>query len=148
MAHVSLCGGLALSNSGLGAVHGLAGVIGGVTGAAHGAICGVLLPHALAANAAGVAPDSDLAARFDWVLDEIAQVYGGLTAFTDWAQGNGLPRLAIGITDRPRIAEAARMTSSMRANPVDLSIATLEKIMADAAGPFLTTIVGSKIKDV
>ena len=39
LAWVSLCGGLALANAGLGAVHGLAGVIGGLTGAAHGAIC-------------------------------------------------------------------------------------------------------------
>jgi alcohol dehydrogenase class IV len=33
LAWVSLCGGLALSNGGLGAVHGFAGVIGGMTGA-------------------------------------------------------------------------------------------------------------------
>ena len=43
MAWASLCGGLALANAGLGAVHGLAGVLGGVTGAAHGALCGTLL---------------------------------------------------------------------------------------------------------
>jgi len=50
MAWVSLCGGLALANSGLGAVHGLAGVIGGLCGAPHGTICGALLPHVLRAN--------------------------------------------------------------------------------------------------
>ncbi|MBL9058957.1 MAG: iron-containing alcohol dehydrogenase, partial [Mangrovicoccus sp.] len=54
MAWVSLCGGLALANAGLGAVHGLAGPLGGLTGAAHGAICGTLLPHVLAANRGAV----------------------------------------------------------------------------------------------
>ena len=43
MAWVSTCGGLALANAGLGAVHGFAGVIGGLTHAPHGEICGVLL---------------------------------------------------------------------------------------------------------
>ncbi len=50
MAWTSLCGGIALANGGLGAVHGLAGVIGGVTPAAHGAICGALLGPVLAMN--------------------------------------------------------------------------------------------------
>jgi alcohol dehydrogenase class IV len=133
MAHVSLCGGIALSNAGLGAVHGLAGVIGGVTGAAHGAICGVLLPHVLAANAAAAAPDSDLAARCHWVLDQVAQVYGGLSAFDAWARGHGLPRLVVAAGDRAAIAAAARVSSSMRANPVDLSVDDLEQIMSAAA---------------
>jgi hypothetical protein len=52
MAWTSLCGGLALANSGLGVVHGLAGPLGGLSGASHGAICGALLPHGLAMNAA------------------------------------------------------------------------------------------------
>lgn len=50
MAWVSLSGGLALANAGLGAVHGLAGPLGGLTGAPHGAICGALLPHVLMMN--------------------------------------------------------------------------------------------------
>ena len=133
IAHVSLSGGIALSNSGLGAVHGLAGVIGGVTGAAHGAICGVLLPHVLRANAAEVTPGTDLAARFDWVLDQIAQVYGSLSAFDDWARTHDLPRLSVHPKDRAGIAAAARAASSMRANPVDLSTDTLEQIIAQAS---------------
>ena len=52
IAWVSLSGGLALANAGLGAVHGLAGLIGGLTGAAHGAICGALLGPVLQANRA------------------------------------------------------------------------------------------------
>ncbi|MGR3448352.1 MAG: iron-containing alcohol dehydrogenase, partial [Paracoccus sp. (in: a-proteobacteria)] len=60
MAWVSLCGGLALANAGLGAVHGLAGPLGGLTGAGHGAICGTLLPHVLVANRRGVADPARL----------------------------------------------------------------------------------------
>lgn len=40
----SLCGGLALANARLGAVHGLAGPLGGMFPAPHGAVCGRLLP--------------------------------------------------------------------------------------------------------
>lgn len=132
MAHVSLCGGIALSNAGLGAVHGLAGVIGGVTGAAHGAICGVLLPHVLQANAAMTEPGSELAARFDWVLDQIKDVYGTLNDFADWAKAHGLPRLVLHAQDHRTIATAAQASSSMRANPVDLSVPTLEQILIAA----------------
>ncbi|KAJ4459850.1 putative alcohol dehydrogenase [Paratrimastix pyriformis] len=48
----SLYGGLGLSNAKLGAVHGFAGTLGGITGAPHGAICGTLLPFVMRANVA------------------------------------------------------------------------------------------------
>ena len=54
MAVASLFGGMALANAGLGAVHGLAGVIGGMFNAPHGAICAALLPRVMAANLAAL----------------------------------------------------------------------------------------------
>jgi len=47
MAFVALCGGLALANSKLGAVHGIAGVLGGLLHASHGVLCASLLPYTL-----------------------------------------------------------------------------------------------------
>ncbi|MCB1329833.1 MAG: iron-containing alcohol dehydrogenase [Maritimibacter sp.] len=135
MAWTSLAGGLALANAGLGAVHGLAGVIGGVTGAAHGAICGALLVPVIAANRTAAAPDSETHARLDWVAGEIAHVFGSLDGLARWAQSHGLQRLTtLGVAPalRPEIAAKAQAASSMAANPVPLPDAALIEIMAAA----------------
>ena len=50
MCWVSLFGGIALANSGLGAVHGFAGVIGGMHDIPHGVICARLLPYVFEIN--------------------------------------------------------------------------------------------------
>ena len=50
MALCSLFGGIALANAKLGAVHGLAGVVGGMVDAPHGAVCAALLAPVVEAN--------------------------------------------------------------------------------------------------
>ena len=50
MALCSLFGGIALANAKLGAVHGVAGVVGGMVDAAHGAVCAALLAPVAEAN--------------------------------------------------------------------------------------------------
>jgi alcohol dehydrogenase class IV len=135
MAWVSLSGGLALANAGLGAVHGLAGVIGGMTGAAHGAICGALLGPVLAANRA--AASGAARARLDEVCAILAEVLGSTardapTALQAWAQAAGLPELqALGVAPETHaeIASAALAASSMKGNPVLLDAADLRKIL-------------------
>lgn len=142
MAWVSLCGGLALANSGLGAVHGLAGPLGGLTGAAHGAICGVLLPHVLIANRAATT-DRAAAERLDEIGVWIGAVLGssarGLDhasrALASWSRRNGLPTLTgMGVHAQAQeaAAKAAASSSSMRANPALLSVAGLIDLMRDA----------------
>ena len=142
MAWVSLCGGLALANAGLGVVHGLAGPLGGLTGAAHGAICGVLLPHGLRANRA-VVSDPALAARLDEVAGWIGAAFGHPDAdmdraadlLADWSRGCGLPALsALGIDEeaQAQAAEAAASSSSMKANPAVLEQTALRALMRDA----------------
>lgn len=136
MAWVSLCGGLALANAGLGAVHGLAGVIGGMRGAAHGAICGALLGPVLQANrmaASGQARD-----RLDRVCAALGAALGCRTEdapleLQAWARVMGLPdlvTLGVRVEDHPRIAEAAQDASSMKGNPVRLPTSALCDLLA------------------
>lgn len=143
MAWVSLCGGLALANAGLGAVHGLAGPLGGLTGAAHGAICGALLPPVLIANRRAVT-DTATAARLDavagWIGDAFdlpsgAGLENAAGALACWAQSCGLaPLSGLGVDAdmRNAAAQAAATSSSMKANPAPLDAETLENIMNSA----------------
>ena len=138
LAWVSLCGGLALANAGLGAVHGLAGVIGGMTGAAHGAICGALLAPVLAANRS--AATGEARARLDQVCAMLAEVLGSTAdeapaALQAWARQEGLPTLAalgVGADRHAGIVAAAREASSMKGNPVRLSEAQLHEVLERA----------------
>ncbi|MBK4217088.1 iron-containing alcohol dehydrogenase [Paracoccus caeni] len=142
MAWVSLCGGLALANSGLGAVHGLAGPLGGLTGAAHGAICGILLPQVMIANRTLVT-DPRLARRLDQVGRWIGEIFEDTDSSVElaagklisWSHDAGLPALSgLGI-DRQAMAAAAgaaASSSSMKANPVHLSEQDLFEIMEKA----------------
>ncbi len=135
LAWVSLCGGLALANAGLGAVHGLAGVIGGMTGAAHGAICGALLGPVLAVNRR-VAQGSQRA-RLDEVCLMLADVLGSAeagapAALQAWARAEGLPDLAaLGVRadQHAGIAAASLEASSMKGNPVQLDTAALRQVL-------------------
>lgn len=138
MAWVSLCGGLALANAGLGAVHGLAGVIGGLTGAAHGAICGALLGPVLTANCKAAAGAARV--RLDEVCAILAEVLGSTAeeapvALQSWAWAQGLPGLAsLGVADdqHRQIAVAALQASSMKGNPVPLDLPALQRVLAAA----------------
>ena len=138
MAWTSLCGGLALANAGLGVVHGLAGPLGGLSDAAHGAICGALLPHGLAANAAYA--DAGTAARLEDIRRWIGQALGcrsdaAFVSLAEWSRDQGAPGLdALGIDAEMRAAaaKAAASSSSMKANPVRLDEEELVRIM-DAA---------------
>lgn len=138
MAWVSLSGGMALANGGLGAVHGLAGVIGGVTPAAHGAICGVLLGPVLAMNR--TTATGEAARRIATVCQILAQELGvaeadAPTALADWARAAGLPGLTAQGLDPARHAEVARAamdSSSFKGNPVSLQPSDLVQVLAEA----------------
>ncbi|MDQ1899828.1 iron-containing alcohol dehydrogenase [Paracoccus sp. WLY502] len=142
MAWVSLCGGLALANAGLGAVHGLAGPLGGLTGAPHGAVCGALLPHVLMANR-HAARDPAAVERLDQVARWIGAAFDtpfasmpeATRALADWSHRSGLPALTalgIGPEAQAAAAAAAASSSSMKANPVVLTENQLRRIMEEA----------------
>ncbi|MGB3280059.1 MAG: iron-containing alcohol dehydrogenase, partial [Pseudorhodobacter sp.] len=133
LALVSLFGGLCLANSGLGAVHGLAGVIGGATPAPHGVICGRLLVPILRANRAAAAASSADLSRYDEVENWLAAGLGTTpaqaldrleAALDEW----NLPRLGhwLAAQDLAEIASLAQASSSMKANPANLSLDALE----------------------
>lgn len=139
LAHAALLSGLALANAGLGAVHGLAGPLGGALPAApHGVICARLLPHVLAANAA--ASGAALAARYDaaaaLVLGRASATLADLSAWTGaLADQAGLPRLrdlGLGADLIPAVAAQSLQSSSMRGNPVDLPQDALAAILTAA----------------
>lgn len=128
MAWVSLCGGLALANAGLGVIHGLAGPLGGLCDAPHGALCGSLLPFGLMLNNAH-ATDPVLLERFDEIRLWFASALGvppmqAFEALRDWRHQAGLGSLStLGVSQDalPSAALAASSASSMKANPVPLS---------------------------
>lgn len=139
LAHTSLTGGIALANAGLGAVHGLAGVIGGLTSAPHGAICGALLAPILRLNRAKATGET--ARRLDEVFTHIAQTLGGAAdqapeTLATWARTAGLPGLtAQGLPAalHAETAKAALTSSSMKGNPVPLTTAELEQALQAAS---------------
>ncbi|UCC69822.1 MAG: iron-containing alcohol dehydrogenase [Armatimonadota bacterium] len=143
MSLASLFGGLALANAGLGGVHGFAGPLGGMFRAPHGAICGRLLPHVMAANIRVLEnrePDSPALRRYE----EAARI---LTGRSDAAAGDGaawvaelVEELAVpplsqyGMTadDIPAAAERAAKASSMKGNPVPLTADNMRDILTEA----------------
>ena len=144
MAVCSLFGGVALANAGLGAVHGLAGVVGGAVEAPHGAVCAALLAPVVAANVAALRarePDSPALRRY-------AEVAALLTGRADATVEDGVEwlRATVAALDVPplgavgldparhaEVAEKAAAASSMRANPVALSADELVAVLAAAS---------------
>lgn len=91
----SLCGGLALANAKLGIVHGIAGPAGGMlAGAAHGALCGAVLPHALRANVAAVRALDAADPRRAALLERYARVARAATGRADATVDDGLDAVA------------------------------------------------------
>jgi alcohol dehydrogenase class IV len=143
MALTSLLGGLALANAGLGAVHGIASVVGGMFAAPHGAVCARLLPAVMAMNVRALRrrqTTGDAVRRFD----EVARL---LTGRADANAGDGvvwvqrlcsdlhIPRLsAYGLTcqDIAAVAEKSLVASSTKANPIALTIEEMTEIMEEA----------------
>ena len=141
LAWVSTCGGLALANAGLGAVHGLAGVIGGKTNAPHGEICGALLPTVLEAHLCNTQTDTDIHTKLTWVIGQIDIFFGrtiegaGLVGLQGWSKDMGLRGLSgLGVMSEgyQDIAIAAAGTSSMKGNPYLMSEAMLMELLESA----------------
>ncbi|MGD9097293.1 MAG: iron-containing alcohol dehydrogenase [Desulfobacterales bacterium] len=143
MSLASLCGGLALANAGLGAVHGFAGPLGGMINAPHGMICAALLPAVMAANAAALkvqAPGAPALARFREVAVLLtgradARIDDGIEWIRDLVARLQLPGLgALGLkkSDLDAAVAKAGCASSMKGNPVALTTGALKGILEAA----------------
>jgi len=141
MCLVSLFGGLALANAGLGAVHGFAGPFGGMFDAPHGTVCAALLPAVMAVNYRALQarqPDRGTLRRFSEVAqlltgDPQTTVEEGITWLADLALELRIPGLgAYDFTeaDFDALIENASASSSMRANPIDLTQEEMREILA------------------
>ena len=139
LAYTSMIGGVALANSGLGVVHGFAGPLGSVTGAAHGAICGALLPYGLKVNR-HFADDPIVIQRLDQIANWIIPIFGGMKAdafdtLAAWIADQGITGLAsLGLkeVDIRAVATASQASSSMKANPVALPLEELVSVLEEA----------------
>lgn len=139
LAVASLCGGLCLANSGLGAVHGFAAPAGGMFHAPHGAVCAALLPHAMDVNLRALAA-RDVSGRGVARFHELARLLsGGVAAGADEAvawvaalcrelEVPGLSAYGMTGKDVPDLVARAKVASSMKGNPIVLSDAELMEI--------------------
>ncbi len=143
MALASLCGGLALANAGLGAVHGIAGPLGGMIDAPHGAICAALLAPVCKANICALRA----ASCDNLALSRYREVARLLTGDPTTTAENGpawienlvtelkVPGLAAwGLTEAmiPELVAFSRRASSMKGNPVPLDDAVLAGVIRTA----------------
>lgn len=142
MAVASVCGGIALANARLGAVHGLAGALGGATGHPHGALCARLLPFVMAANirAAEERGDPETNRRYAEIArtltgDLSATPLDGVARVHDLCAALMIPPLrsaGLSPADFDRLLPVARRASSMQGNPVEFSDGELREILESA----------------
>jgi alcohol dehydrogenase class IV len=145
MAVASMAGGMALANAKLGAVHGLAGVLGGTVAVPHGVACAALLAPVIEANVAALRaagpPDHLALARY---AEAAALLTGDPTATIEdgvaWVRQTlallaipGLGTFGLVPGQFGGIAAQALRSSSMQGNPVALGEAGLRAILARAA---------------
>jgi alcohol dehydrogenase class IV len=143
MSLASLCGGLALANAGLGAVHGFAGTIGGMFDAPHGVICARLLPYVIEVNITALKeregehpalrryaetariltanPEAQVAELIEWIHELCKDL-------------NVSPLSSFGISkeDFPVLIEKSAQASSMKPNPVELTEQEMYAILEKA----------------
>ncbi len=132
MSLCSLLGGMALANAKLGAVHGLAAPLGGMTGGAHGEVCAAVLAAATEINVQALAdrdPQNPALAKYRQASQILcgrddATTEDGVAWLRETVSLLGVRTLTeIGLP-ADRIAEAAQqgmVASSMKGNPIVLT---------------------------
>ena len=142
MAIVSLFGGLTLANSKLGAVHGIAGPMGGMFPVPHGVICARLLPFVVEVNVRSLQRHNSqqYLLRYDQVAQVLtgksnAKAEEGTARIHDLCDALDIPGLSdFGITEDhfPDLIASSKKASSMKGNPVNLTDEELTEILQKA----------------
>jgi alcohol dehydrogenase class IV len=143
MAICSLLGGMALANAKLGAIHGLAGVIGGTTHVPHGVACAALLVPVIEANVRALQvsqPGHPALGRYTLAAQLLtrragATIEDGVSWIRETLTVLEIPGLAaFGLTpeDADEVAAQAIKSSSMQGNPVALSTSDLSDVLLRA----------------
>ncbi len=144
MALCSLFGGIALANAKLGAVHGLAGVVGGMVDAPHGAVCAALLAPVVEVNLRALREREPAAAGLRRYA-EVARLLTGRDGATGedavaWLRETvaalDVPPLgAVGLrrAQHAEVAAKAARSSSMQGNPVRLTAEELVTVLHEAS---------------
>jgi alcohol dehydrogenase class IV len=140
MAVCALLGGMALANAKLGAVHGLAGVVGGTADVPHGLACARLLAPVIEANVRALPAGHPALDRYA----EAARLLTGQPAATvedglAWIHETlvllavpGLAAFGLGPEHADEIVAKAMTSSSMQGNPVPLSHEDLRAALIQA----------------
>ena len=143
MALCSLLGGIALANAKLGAVHGLAGVIGGTADVPHGIACAALLAPVMEANVRALRSGQPGHPALGRYAETARLLTGNPAASTEdgiaWIRETvtllavpGLAAFGIRPEHADDVAGKAGRSSSMQGNPVALSHADLRAILLQA----------------
>jgi alcohol dehydrogenase class IV len=144
MSYASLLSGLALSNAGLGVVHGFAGPAGGMLDAPHGAICAALLAEGTRMNVEALQardPQHPALAKYG----QAARILTGqphadandlgpwLHEFVSGFEAPGLKALGLTVDQIPELVAKAAKASSMKANPITLSAEELTQVVEQSS---------------
>ncbi len=143
MCLVSLFGGLALANAGLGAVHGFAGPVGGMFPVPHGVVCARLLPVVIEMNIQALQarePDNPVLHRYDeiarWVTGSAeASVHDGIRwikRLCDDLQVPSLSDFGIRSSHLPDLVRKAGESTGVQTNPIRLTPDELTTILTRA----------------
>jgi alcohol dehydrogenase class IV len=143
MATAALFGGLALANAKLGAVHGIAGPLGGMYPIPHGVACARLLPFVMEANIHALQardPEGQALQRYH----EVAVILTGHDDVDPMDGAGWVARLAAALNIPPlseysvkredfgSIIEKSQRASSMKGNPIVLTDSELEWVLSSA----------------
>lgn len=144
MSAAALFGGLVLANAGLGAVHGIAGPLGGMIDAPHGAICAALAAEVVTVNIRAIGERDSSSPALERYREAAkllshgpAERCGGradncATALRRLSRTLALPRLGeLGLShaDIPELVEKSTRSNSMKGNPIVLTEAELREVI-------------------